>query len=83
MPEPVNALMLQFLDWLAKEPRNYAQAMESWRTSCPRLTIWEDALAAGLIQIKAGTSMQQAEVALTPRGKEMLRQNVAIRNVPR
>jgi hypothetical protein len=46
--------------------------MDAWRTSCPRLTIWEDALIDGLIQIESGGSRQQAQVTLTPRGQAIL-----------
>ncbi len=42
-------LILDLLRWLAAEPRTYAETMEAWRTSCPRLTIWEDAVDAGYI----------------------------------
>ena len=45
-----DALTRQLLDWIGQEPRNYVETMEAWRTSCPRLTIWEDAMSAGLIQ---------------------------------
>jgi hypothetical protein len=43
------ALTLDLLRWLAAEPRTYAETMEAWRTSCPRLTIWEDAVDAGFV----------------------------------
>lgn len=47
----MNALTLQFLEWVAQRPRTYAQAMDAWRSTCPRLTIWEDALNDGLIEM--------------------------------
>jgi hypothetical protein len=72
MPEPVSLLMIQFFDWVASRPRTYAEAMDAWRTSCPRLSVWEDALIAGFIQVNGGGPMQQAEVALTPRGRAVL-----------
>ena len=43
------ALVLDFLEWVARGPRPYAEVMEAWRTSCPRLQIWEDAVAYGLV----------------------------------
>jgi hypothetical protein len=64
--------MLQFLDWVASRPRTYAEAMDAWRTSCPRLSVWEDALIAGFIQVNGGGPAQQGEVALTPRGRAIL-----------
>jgi hypothetical protein len=36
-------LVLDLVEWIAKEPRDYAEVMEVWRTSCPKLAIWEDA----------------------------------------
>lgn len=69
MEEPQSPLMLQFLDWVASRPRTYAEAMDAWRTSCPRLTVWEDALAAGLIEVSRGGPTQQAKVTLTARGR--------------
>lgn len=46
---PNRALTIQLLQWIADRPRSYAETLDAWRTSCPRLSIWEDALAAGLI----------------------------------
>ncbi len=49
MADVLTPLTLDFLAWLAPAPRPYAEVMEAWRTSCPRLTIWEDAIDAGLV----------------------------------
>jgi len=61
-----NALTVQFLAWVAERPRTRADAMEAWRSSCPRLTIWEDATIDRLICIENG------HVVLTARGRTML-----------
>jgi hypothetical protein len=45
------ALTRQLLEWIAAAPHTYADALETWRSSCPRHTIWEDALEAGLVEI--------------------------------
>ncbi|MDB5415030.1 MAG: hypothetical protein JWR10_3365 [Rubritepida sp.] len=45
----VHALVLDMIEWLERTPRPYAEAIEAWRTSCPRLTVWEDAMEEGLI----------------------------------
>ena len=71
MPESVSLLMLQFLNWVSRRPRTYAEAMDAWRSSCPRLTVWEDALIDGLIQIESGGPLRQ-EVTLTPLGRALL-----------
>ena len=45
------ALTLQLLAWIAARPRTYGETMEAWRTTCPRLTIWEDAVSDGLVTV--------------------------------
>jgi hypothetical protein len=72
MYEPVNPLMVEFLTWVSSRHRTYTEAMEAWQTSCPRHTIWEDALIDGLIQVKTSALQHEAEVTLTPRGKALL-----------
>ncbi len=45
----IEALILDLLEWLANGERTYEEVMNAWRTSCPRLTVWEDAHDRGLI----------------------------------
>ncbi len=45
----INPLVFDLLEWLAISPRPYAEVMDVWRTSCPRLTIWEDAVDLGYV----------------------------------
>ena len=45
----VEALIFELLEWLAKRERSYEEVMDAWRTSCPRLPVWEDANDRGLI----------------------------------
>ena len=49
MTNPVDDLMVDLVAWLAPAPRPYEEVIEAWRTSCPRLTVWEDALDARLL----------------------------------
>lgn len=72
MPEPVNPLMFELLSWVVSRPRTYDEAMDAWRSNCPRHTVWEDALIDGLIQIARGGARHQAQVSLTPRGQAVL-----------
>ncbi len=66
-------LMPQFLAWLAAEPRTYGQAMAAWRSNCPRMTVWEDARAEGLVRIApGGGAMAEAAVRLTAAGQARL-----------
>jgi hypothetical protein len=47
--DPARALTLQLLEWISLRPRTYAEVLDAWRTTCPRLSIWEDACIDGLI----------------------------------
>jgi hypothetical protein len=65
------ALILDLLAWLAKEPRPYGEVMEAWRTSCPRLTVWEDAVDLGYVA-RRREAEGEAVVALTVLGQRRL-----------
>ena len=71
MPQPTSLLMREFLAWVGSHPRTYAEAMEAWRSSCPRLTVWEDAFAEGLIQLEGDGPLTQPIVTLTPQGEQV------------
>jgi len=70
MSDYLTALTIDFLAWLA-EPRDYADVMDAWRTSCPRLTVWEDAIDAGLIT-RVHTQGQPVRIQLTSQGQALL-----------
>jgi hypothetical protein len=74
MQNAAHALTQQFLAWVAEAERNYADA-EAWRRSCPHLSIWEDAIADGLIRFENGSSMTQSRLILTPRGHALLKRD--------
>ena len=53
MPDAVvDALIVDLLQWLATGERSYEEVMEAWRTSCPKLPVWEDAVDRGLVTRK-------------------------------
>jgi hypothetical protein len=60
-------LLPQFLAWVAARPRSYDQAMEAWRSNCPRMSIREDCLADGLVRVD-----EAGMVALTEAGRRRL-----------
>ena len=60
-------LILDLLRWLAAGPRTYAETMEAWRTSCPRLTIWEDAVDAGYVTRRSLEGVIRVEVTAAGR----------------
>lgn len=66
MSETADPLVLDFVEWIAREPRAYAEVIATWKTSCPRLTIWEDAVAAGLVRV------EHRSVLLTSDGERQL-----------
>ena len=49
MSEAVESLILDLLDWVALRERTYEEVLDAWRTSCPRLPVWEDANDRGLV----------------------------------
>jgi hypothetical protein len=65
---PTKTLTLQLLAWVADRPRTYAETMEAWRTTCPRLTIWEDAVSDGLLLVERSGAMRDARVLVTDAG---------------
>jgi hypothetical protein len=69
--KPITLLQRQLLEWIAHRPRSYAETMEAWRSSCPRLSVWEDSLIDGLVQV-IERACNQAVVELTERGRAIL-----------
>jgi hypothetical protein len=71
MSAPIDSLILDFLEWLAVAPQPYGEVMAAWRTSCPRLTVWEDAIEAGYVtRLDSGASGPL--VCITERGAALL-----------
>ena len=74
MSETADPLVLDFVEWVAREPRAYAEVIATWKTSCPRLTIWEDATERGYVarEMVAGLGLI---IAVTEGGERLLRAN--------
>jgi hypothetical protein len=66
MSDTVEPLILDLLEWLAVRDRTYEEVMDAWRTSCPRLPVWEDANDRGLIQQEEVNG--RSVVRVTPAG---------------
>jgi hypothetical protein len=71
LAETLDALVLDLLEWIGPQPRAYAEVMEAWRTSCPRLTVWEDANERGFVE-RRNDDGRGALVSLTPLGRDFL-----------
>jgi DNA-binding PadR family transcriptional regulator len=72
MIDTVEALILDLLDWVASGEKSYEEVMDAWRTSCPRLPVWEDANDRGLITTERVNG--QSIVRITPSGRALLQQ---------
>jgi hypothetical protein len=72
MSSDVDGLTLQFLEWVAAKPRTYSDVMDAWKSSCPRISIWENALHDGLIRIERDSGSRSSNVTLTPHGRSLL-----------
>ncbi len=74
MTDAADPLVLDFVEWIAREPRVYSEVVATWKTSCPRLTIWEDAADQGYVarETIAGFGMI---VTVTEDGEKRLREH--------
>jgi hypothetical protein len=50
--ETVESLVLDLLEWISLRNRTYPETMDAWRTSCPKLPVWEDATDLGLVNVE-------------------------------
>ncbi len=72
MEDPtLDSLIRQLLEWVAARPRTYEEVMDAWRTSCPKLPVWEEANERGFIQ------EQDGNISLTPSGYRLLQSAAA------
>ena len=73
-PETVESLILDLLEWVGPHPRPYAEVLDAWRTSCPRLPVWEDANDRGFIT-RQYQPTQGELVSVSTAGLEHLRRH--------
>ena len=78
MSDPVEPLIVDLLEWIARAPRPYAEVMEVWRTSCPRLPVWEEANARGFLE-QRHVAGSPAVVVITEAGLRRLEERAAAR----
>jgi len=72
MIETVDNLILDLLEWIWRKERTYQETIDAWRTSCPRLPIWEDANDRGLVEM--GSANGHSVVRPTPAGRALLQE---------
>jgi hypothetical protein len=66
MHETASPLTLELLAWISSRPRTYAEAIDAWRSNCPRHPVWDDALSDGLVRVS------RSGVVLTAAGEAAL-----------
>ena len=66
--ETIEPLLIDLVEFVAHEDRPYLEVMDAWRTSCPRLPVWEEANARGLVAARNGM------VRATPKGRAFVEQ---------
>jgi hypothetical protein len=72
----MSTLTEQFLTWVADRPRTYGEAMEAWRSTFPRLSIWEDALGDELVRLESDAGgLRRCRVVLTEQARALLEAN--------
>jgi hypothetical protein len=74
MPDVITPLVLDLLEWIAAKPRTYSEVMDAWRTSCPRLTVWEEATDRGFV-VRKTVPERGSFIELTPLGFSFLKQS--------
>lgn len=73
MKDTTETLVLDPVEWVAARPRAYDEVMDAWRTSCPRLTIWEDAVDRGPV-VREQTKDAGTIVKVTALGRDLLKE---------
>jgi hypothetical protein len=76
MPDPLDDLVLDLLEWIGTVPRPYGEVMEAWRTSCPRLPVWEEANERGFIRTDRAPGRGRL-ISVSPDGADHLRRHRA------
>jgi hypothetical protein len=69
--DPLEDLILDLLEWIGPESRAYSEVIAAWRTSCPRLPVWEDANERGFIARHYEEGVGTV-ISATARGREHL-----------
>jgi hypothetical protein len=69
----VDSLVLDLLEWIGPAARPYDEVMEAWRTSCPRLPVWERANEMGFVERRTEASNGGQMISVSSAGAAYLR----------
>jgi D-3-phosphoglycerate dehydrogenase len=78
MTDPVESLILDLVDWVGRKERSYEETMDAWRTSCPRLPVWETAAERGFVTTVSANG--RLLVRATPAGLACLKERDRMRH---
>jgi hypothetical protein len=82
MTDPVvEALIVDLLEWLSIRERSYEDAMDAWRTSCPKLPVWEDANDRGLVTVTFDEIHGRRIVCVSTLGRAFLEHHKRLRTL--
>ena len=73
MPDTVENLILDLIEWVSRTEHTYQETFDAWRTSCPKLPVWEDATERRLVA--AAVMNGRTIVRPTPAGLSLLKQH--------
>jgi len=82
MTAPI-ALVNDLLEWVAARPRTYRETMDAWRTSCPKLPVWEDAVDSDFLRIMRSDVENELVVVLSAEGRAFLDRAANVGRAPR
>lgn len=72
MTDTIENLILDLVEWVGRKERTYQETMDAWRTSCPRLDVWEEATERGLLEMASADG--HSLVRATPGGLAFLKE---------
>ena len=72
MTDTVENLILDLVEWVGRKERSYYETIDAWRTSCPRLPVWEDATDRGLVETVSANG--RSLVRVTAAGLALLKE---------
>ena len=78
--DTVESLIVDLVEWVGRRERTYRETMDAWRTSCPRLPVWEEANDRGLVETIS--AKDRSLVRVTPTGQALLEVKASAADVP-
>lgn len=71
----VDNLIFDLLEWISMRDRSYEEVIGAWRTSCPKLPVWEEANDRGFVMKEDVNGLSFVKVS--PLGLDFLERHKA------